>query len=140
MIKRRDKIGRAYLTEINPVTGIRLDGAGTLTFENAAVDHDLAREPAHYSVSFNNFDNVTGEATPLGQPITVTERRARAPRGMSSAAGDFVVVRIAAIAPDHPGWAVPVEAYFRRSPRGWTLVGLDRLTWPRVDRLAQSRQ
>jgi hypothetical protein len=139
LIKRRDKIGRTYLTEINPVTAIRLDGAGTLTFENAAVDHDLAREPEHYSVLFNSFDNVTSEATPLGQPITITERRARAPRGMSNAAGGFVVVNIAAIAPEHPAWAVPVEVYFRRTSRGWTLVGLDRLTWPRVDRLTQNR-
>jgi hypothetical protein len=140
LIKRRDKIGRTYLTEINPVTGIRLDGAGTLTFENAAVDYDLAREPVAYSVSFNDFDNVTGESTPLGQPIRVTERRVRAPRGMSGVAGRLVMVRIAAIAPEHPTWSVPVEAYFRRSPRGWTLVGLDRLTWPQVDRLAQNRQ
>ena len=38
LIKRRDKIGQAYLPKINPVVDPRLDASGTLTFANAAVD------------------------------------------------------------------------------------------------------
>ena len=44
LIKRRDKIGQAYLTKINPVVDPALDGAGVLTFGNAAAQYRL-REP-----------------------------------------------------------------------------------------------
>ena len=37
LIKRRDKIGRAYLAGINPVVNPRLDASGSLAFENAAI-------------------------------------------------------------------------------------------------------
>ena len=37
LMKRRDTIGRTYLTAINPIVNPRLDAAGALTFENAAV-------------------------------------------------------------------------------------------------------
>jgi hypothetical protein len=35
-------------------------------------------------------------------------------------------VQIAAAAHEHPSWAKPVEAFFRRSASGWGLVGLER--------------
>jgi hypothetical protein len=126
LIKRRDKIGRTYLTAVNPVTDVELDANGVLTFENAAVVYDVARVPDHYRVIFSRYDNATGESAPLGEPVNATEPRLRAPR-LPSAPGSFVMARIAAIAPDHPAWAVPIDAYFRRSSKGWTLVGLDRL-------------
>src|SRR6185369_13761752 len=36
LIQRRDAIGRAYLTGVNPLVNLRLDDAGTLSFDNAA--------------------------------------------------------------------------------------------------------
>ena len=36
LIKRRDKIGRTYLTRLNPIVDPALDASGTLTFGNAA--------------------------------------------------------------------------------------------------------
>jgi hypothetical protein len=137
LIKRRDKIGHAYLTAVNPVTDLKLDPGGVLTFENAAVEHDVARVPDHYRVIFSRFDNATGESTPLGEPVNATEPRLRAPRGMPSAPGSFVMVRIAAAAPEYPAWATPVDAYFRRSPNGWTLVGVDRLPRTQVEQVAR---
>jgi hypothetical protein len=137
LMKRRDKIGRAYLTAVNPVTDFQMDASGTLTFENAAVEHDVAKVPDHYRVIFNRFDNATGESTPFGEPVNSHEPRLRAPRGMPSAPGSFVMARIAAIAPEHPSWAVPVDAYFRRSSKGWTLVGVDRLPRTQVAQVAR---
>jgi hypothetical protein len=138
LIKRRDRIGRTYLTAVNPVTDIQMDANGVLTFENAAVQYDVARVPDHYRVIFNRFDNATGETTPLGEPVNATDPRLRAPRGMPTAPGSFVMARIATIAPEHPAWAIPVDAYFRRSSKGWTLVGVDRLP-TQVEQLAQAR-
>jgi hypothetical protein len=138
LIKRRDKIGRAYLTAVNPVTDIKLDASGTLTFENAAVAAGVASEATQYTVSFAAFDNATGEATPLGPPLPTTERRVRQPRGLSSMAPAFVMVRIAASSPDHPAWAAPVDAYFRRSAGGWKLVGVERAPADRSQRTQET--
>jgi hypothetical protein len=137
LIKRRDKIGRAYLTAVNPVTEVQLDPKGVLTFENAAAVHDVARVPDHYRVVFHRFDNATGESTPVGEPVNATEPRLRAPKGIPTATGSFVMARIAAIAAEHPAWAVPVDAYFRRSSRGWTLVGLNRVPPAQVEQVAR---
>ena len=48
LIKRRDSIARVYLSKINPVVRPVLDGEGTLTFANAAVDAGVAAAPAQY--------------------------------------------------------------------------------------------
>ena len=45
LIQRRDKIGRAYLTAVNPIVDPALDGAGTLTFGNVAVQFGTAAAP-----------------------------------------------------------------------------------------------
>ena len=141
LINRRDKIGRAYLNAVNPVVDIKLDSSGTLTFENAAVAAGVASEASQYQVSFAAFDNATGESTPLGPPLTTTDRRVRLPQELSSRTPTFVMVRIAATSPDHPAWAMPVDAYFRRSSGGgWKLVGLERLPRNHADRIQRTQQ
>ena len=126
LIKRRDKIAKVYLTAINPVTRVAIDG-GSLTFENAAVRFNAAPPPdGGYEVAWSTFDNATGGTTPIGQPATATETRLSAPPGLPTAAGAFVKVSIRTLDKAHPEWARPIHAYFRRSAAGWSLVGLDR--------------
>ncbi|HZB26743.1 MAG TPA: hypothetical protein VE379_11450, partial [Vicinamibacterales bacterium] len=128
LIERRDAIGRTYLNAINPVVNFRLDGAGTLTFENAAVTAAVAEEPASgYLVEWATFDNATGTAGSLGSATVTTDRRATSPAPLPSATNAFVRVRIAAVNAGPPAWAVPVSVYFRRAASGWTLVGVERL-------------
>ena len=128
LIQRRDRIGRVYLTAVNPVVNMMLDRDGRLTFENAAVMAGVAKEPTQgYIVHWATFDNTTGQATAIGTPTATTGRESRVSAPLPSTAGSFVRVQISAGTPEHPSWAVPVEAFFRRSADGWTLVGVDRL-------------
>jgi hypothetical protein len=126
LIKRRDAIGRAYLPAINPIVNPRLDASGSLTFENAAVDAGFAEAPAAYRATWAHFDNATGETRPIGETRSVTPTMP-APSGLPGAIGSFVEVDIAADSATHPSWQEPVRTFFRRTPAGWKLVGLERL-------------
>ena len=126
LIKRRDKIGRAYLTRINPVVDPSLDAAGKLTFGNAAVQYGFATAPAGYAAAWYAFDNATGESKPLGQ-TTGARAEIQAPSGLPAAAGAYIRVDLTVNHPDHPRWKEPVQAYFLRQAAGWKLVGLERL-------------
>jgi hypothetical protein len=130
LIKRRDKIAKVYLTAINPVTRVAIDG-GALSFENAAVRFNAAPPPdGGYEVTWSTFDNASGETTPIGQPGAGAETRLPAPSGLPTATGAFVKASIRTLDKAHPEWARPVDAYFRKSASGWSLVGLDRTLAP----------
>jgi hypothetical protein len=129
LIKRRDAIGRAYLTAINPVVDVRLDADGRLTFANAAVSAGFADPPAEYRATWSHFDNATGDTTPIGE--TRSARTTMAPPGdLPRVAGAFVQVDISAASAAHPSWQQPIRTHFRRLRDGWKLVGLERLPDP----------
>jgi hypothetical protein len=131
LIKRRDAIGRAYLPAVNPIIDVALGADGALTFGNAAVDARVSSAPTGgYRAEWNTFDNTTGESRPLGAATTAPAGRMTAPAPLPSTTGTFVRIRIAATDQRHPSWAKPVDAYFRRTPNGWALVGFDRLPQP----------
>jgi hypothetical protein len=128
LIQRRDRIGRAYLNAINPVVNVTMDASGAVAFENAAVAAKVGAEPAGgYSVNWASFDNTTGRVTPIGGPVSTTDRRAKAPQALPAGAGAIVRVQIAAVKPENPSWARPIDVYFRRSANAWTVVGVERL-------------
>ena len=126
LIKRRDAIGRAYLTAINPIVEPRLDAAGTLVFENAATSAGFAAPPAGYRAAWSRFDNATGTTTPIGETRGATTTLP-APRGLPDALDTFIEVDIVAEGAAEPAWAEPVRTFFRRTRDGWKLVGLERL-------------
>lgn len=126
LIKRRDRIGRTYLTRINPVVDPRMEPSGTLAFANAAVDHRVASAPRRYSARWHEFDNATRTSTRIGDTAGDAPR-IPVPAGLPTRAGAFVRVEISAEHDEHPSWNRPVDAYFRRDASGWTLVGLFRL-------------
>jgi hypothetical protein len=130
LIKRRDRIGQAYLPRINPVIDPRLESTGVLSFANAAVDHRVATPPTEYVGSWYAFDNATDTARPIGE-TTAVEPRLPAPPGLPTMLGGYVRVDISAKHPDHSSWVQPVEAHFRRDATGWTLVGLERRPRPK---------
>lgn len=127
LVKRRDRIGRAYLPKVNPLVAPALDRDGTLTFANAAVDAGVASAPEVYEAAWFHFDNATGEATPIGTPATARGPSLQAPPGLPTTVGEFVRVDVRATGTPHAAWGVPVHVYFRRVADGWRLVGLERL-------------
>ena len=126
LIKRRDKIGQAYLTRINPMVDPALDAAG-LSFGNAARTHRFADPPRGYTASWYTFDNATGASQPIGETTGSEGQRLPAPPGLPTAAGSYVRVDLAADHPGFPTWKQPVVAYFVRQGGGWKLVGFERL-------------
>jgi hypothetical protein len=127
LIARRDAIGRAWLTNVNPIVDPALDPSGSLRFVNAAVAAGVAKAPASHEVSWFQFDNSTGAETAIGSPATITGDTAAAPSTLPQRNGAFVSVRIKAINPPHPSWTEPVHAYFMRDGQRWKLVGFERL-------------
>ena len=125
LIKRRDQIARAYLLPINPLVNVALSEAGTLTFDNAAVDAGVAVSPSSgYAAEWFVFDNNTSQSRPLGRTTTANGPM-NLPAG-SQQRGTFVRVDIAAVGGPHRAWSIPLHAYFKRVDDGWKLVGLDR--------------
>jgi hypothetical protein len=126
LIKRRNKIGKAYLTKINPVVDPALDASGALTFGNAAVQHGVANAPRGYAATWYAFDNATGESKRIGE-TTGAEGRMQAPAGVGGAPGTYLRVDVATDHPQYPAWKQPVQVYFLRQASGWKLVGLERM-------------
>jgi hypothetical protein len=125
LIKRRDKIGQAYLPKINPIVDPAFDGT-TLTFGNAAVQYKVAEAPASYTAVWSRFDNATGTATRIAD-TTSKEPKVAAPNGLPTTPDSFVKVALSAQSASHPSWAQPIDVYFRRVGTGWKLVGLERM-------------
>ncbi|HEX8030536.1 MAG TPA: hypothetical protein VF491_18810 [Vicinamibacterales bacterium] len=123
LMKRRDAIGRSYLTAINPVVDPRLDAAGTLTVQNAAVAAKFAAAPAGYRAAWSRFDNATGATTAIGETRSATTTIAPPAGGLTAAVGSFIQVDVSIEGASQPAWARPVSAHFRRTADGWKLVG-----------------
>ena len=126
LIARRDLIGRAWLTGVNPIVAPSFDGRN-LSFRNAAVDAGVASPPTGYRAAWYAFDNASGEATPFGNTMSVDGRMA-APDAVATMAEPFVRIDVSASGSEHASWTDPVSMYFRRSVdgNGWRLVGLER--------------
>ena len=126
LIKRRDKIGQAWLTNINPVVDARMDANGVMEFANAAVAAGVADAPREYRVQWGTFDNTAHVTKPHGPVVVVTSVRASAPADVLNRDVEFVQANIAAIHDKYPAWKQPVRVTFRRQANGWKTVGLER--------------
>lgn len=125
LIKRRDKIAATWLNGVNPLVDFALSPDGVLTFANAAVSARASTPGNGYTVSWSRFDNATDSHQAVGAEVKVTELRAQAPSELLTS-GEFLAVTVRGDHPDHPAWAKPIRAYFRRQDAGWMTVGLER--------------
>jgi hypothetical protein len=126
LIKRRNKIGQAYLTCINPLVNLSLNASDVLTFENVAVRSGVAKAPSSYAASWSTFDNNTGATRPLGETKGSSEYLA-APSALPATGGNFILADVRAVGAPHASWEKPVRVYFRRLDGGWKLVGVERM-------------
>ncbi|MBI4165974.1 MAG: hypothetical protein HY508_09605 [Acidobacteria bacterium] len=117
LIKRRDKIGKAFFSKVLPLDqfGVR---DGRLVYEDLAVTHKLAT-PREYSVEWSQFNNAAETRT----PISGTAGAALAAQLLSSPAGDYFVANISG---NDKGKMVAV--YLRHESSGFKVAGIDR-TW-----------
>jgi hypothetical protein len=126
LAERRDAISRSYLTAVNPISDPVLAADGTLTFENAAVDADVARAPQEYRAEWFLFDNATRKAVRLGETASRSTTVA-APPGLKAGSGVYIKVQLRSAGAPDPAWEIPVDAYFRFVQNEWRLVGFERL-------------
>ena len=126
LIKRRDIVTRTWLAGVNPVVDVALSRDGALTFRNAALDVVAGGAPApgSYSLRWSRFDNVAQSHTAVGGAMESGGPRTTAPPALLDGS-EFISVAIAAIYPQHPAWAKPLQVYFRRSAAGWQTVGVE---------------
>ena len=129
LLRRRDKILKTWLTQVNPLVDFALSETGELTFASAAEQAGVAAPATGYRLQWARFDNATGIATAVGGEVSADQPRVRAPIDLigANAASEFVQARVAAIHPEFASWATPVTVHFRRAGSGWRLVGLNRL-------------
>jgi hypothetical protein len=127
LIARRDLIGRAWLTRVNPLIDPAFDGR-VLSFRNAAVEAGAAAPPAGYRAAWFAFDSATDDSTYLAETSSVGEHM-RSPDAVSGMTTPWLRVDVAAVESPEDSWTVPVRLYFRRTAgrTGWRLVGLERL-------------
>jgi len=133
LIKRRDKVVRAWLTGVNPLADARLSSAGMLEFENVAVSARVAAPAARYTFRWSRFDNAANQT--IGDPVetTATETRSAGPPAVLTGA-DYVAVAVRTTHPGFPVWEMPVTFTFRRAGNGWQTVGVERAVPPRNNR------
>jgi hypothetical protein len=125
LIKRRDKIGQAYMTRINPLVNFSLDSSGVLRFENAALKAGIGNGRQTYAAAWSVFNNESGASTPLSE--TAGSDRIIAPPGMPQTGAAYVLAEVRAVDPPYASWTKPVRVTFLRTAAGWKLVGLDRM-------------
>ena len=118
---------RAHLSSRDqPDRRSRLEGDGTLTFDNAAVRAGFAEAPTRYRAVWSRFDNAAGTSQRIAETESTTTSMT-APRDLPTAAGSFIEVDISAESAAHPSWREPVRRVLPSRGFGWTLVGLERM-------------
>jgi hypothetical protein len=125
LIKRRDRIGRAFLPAVMPIVDPALSPALVLTFRNAAADAGVASAASRYQAVWFAFDNATSESRRVGE-TSGTDTRHTAPDGVPASDGSFIRIDVTATSAEHAAWAVPARLFFRRTAGAWKLVGLER--------------
>ena len=125
LIKRRDKVLRAWLTQVNPVVEPRLSTEGTLTWMNAAIEGGVTSAPASYVLTWSRFDNATGTSAGPTEETRVSSPRADAP-SIYPAGGRFHY----SLNSNRPSRLSRLECasqrLFETCTAGWEAVELDR--------------
>jgi len=125
LIKRRDKIIRYYLLQINPLDDFQLTGEPGLSmrleFKNLGLEAGLA-SASFYPYQWFRFDNPSQGLEPLSE--------VRPSEGPSLAVPQdpavYLMVRINTSSREQPQWRKKVEVFIRNDSPRPTVVGIER--------------
>ena len=126
LIKRRDKVLRAWLTGVNPIAepGCRLRRCAGVR-KRRCRGPGVSRPPRlRDDVVAVRQHNGFARRGP-GVEMRVTETQASAPKQVLDGA-EFVSVAIQTVHAEYPQWRLPVVFTFRRAPAGWQAIGIER--------------
>jgi hypothetical protein len=113
LIRRRDAIGRAYLSRPGTPSRIRLDG-DHIAFSDLATRHRFTNTAPAYRYKWFVFDNATGKKTPVPGAET-----SALPRNSAQ----YLAVDI-----DAGNESPRVTVYLRQVAAGYQVVGIDRVS------------
>jgi hypothetical protein len=115
LIKRRDRIGRAFFSQVLPLDRFEVKD-GKLQFEDLAAKHGFV-SGRNYTVQWSRFDNASEQKTALAgaSSFTLPAEFLEAPSGSYA---------VAEIASDDPKKTVSV--YVRKRADGFQVVGIER--------------
>ncbi len=126
IIKRRDKVGRYWLRQVNSVDNFRLEGS-RLHFEDLAVKYGLAKAPASYAASWYRYDNDHDRkiffllpSEHAGSPLPIPEQV------LKSGEGAHYTLQIRRKIEGDKNIPKAVHVYFRRAKGRLELVGIER--------------
>jgi hypothetical protein len=129
LIKRRDKIGRYWLNQLNPLDGFTVD-QGLVAFDNAAVRLTGSAQADGHDVQWYRFDNMSEKRTAAGPRQAIKENRITIPAEVfdrpASSGAQFAVVEISSRSSGQPKWARPVHVYLRKSGTAISILGIER--------------
>jgi hypothetical protein len=129
LIKRRDKVGRAWLNQVNPLDEFSVKN-GQLLFDNAAARLLVLPEADRYEAQWYQFDNRRESREPVGAKVSVSEKQLAIPAGAFEGSPDagahYALVEITTHHPKQPKWARPLRVYLRRSSDTISVVGIER--------------
>ncbi|MFQ5752680.1 MAG: hypothetical protein ACE5HI_11850 [bacterium] len=116
LIKRRDKIGKAYLRFSGGLDKFRIEAGKWLVFEDLLSKYNLAKLQKTRKITWRVFDNATGET---GRTLTENESKdVKIP--IPSFESEFVVSTI-----ETPGVGI-IQVFIRNSSQGLKIVGIKR--------------
>ncbi len=123
IIKRRDKVIRYYLDQINPLCDFKVaqnSATHELDFVHLGVEAGLSSGES-YTYEWHRFDNATEATDAFGGRQSSSASLIPVPAEKS----DFLMVRISTIDPDHTNWQGAVRVYIRNTSAP-EVVGIER--------------
>jgi len=125
LIKRRDKIIRYYLPQMNPLDEFRFTGEPGLSlrlaFKNLGLEAGLA-VASSYRYQWFRFDNASQGLEPVTEIRPSTESSLAVPQDPAA----YLMVRITTSSQEQPQWRKKVEVFIRNDSQKPTVVGIQR--------------
>lgn len=126
LIKRRDKVGRYWLNQINSVDRLEVQG-DRLKFEDLAVQYGVAKPPAAYTAEWLRYDNANDRKTPMQVTQQVTGSPFEIPGEVLTArSGQYYTAQIRRKVAGDAKIPKAVHVYVRREAGGVKIVGIER--------------